>query len=208
MKSWFFFMVCLIFAVHATAAQPWRFEGRGVEAYATFNHSFGCVSNSAEIAIGKFRVVDGPGKPGRLVDSIIYIDSIDVCTNKPVLTAFGFPSFSAAEFRIGSSLKFAALNASTSLSDANSTRSVPIVIQLTWVGVKGQKTRSAFRSHSINPGLTTKFTDIGVSNPATVKGFISLGGSNLFPSAADSGSLVRSTSTQFLIFKNALPRLP
>jgi hypothetical protein len=180
MKSWFLAAVCLMFAFHAMAAQAWRFEGRGVEAYASFNQSSGCVSNSAEIAIGKFRIVDGQGKAGGTVESIIYVDSFNLCTNKPLVSAFGFPNFTSSEFRINPSLKFAALNASVTLFDANSNQSIPVVLQLTWAGAKGEKTRNAFRSHAINPGITTKFTDLGVSNPAIVKGSITIGLGNLF----------------------------
>jgi hypothetical protein len=190
-------VVCAITAaISLQAAEVIHFRDEGAEAF--FTASNGCVVTSYQVTATNGRS-HSPSNPVQMqTTAFVAINRFDVCTQIPLMSAWGAAPLSSSEFQLAQNLSSASLHVSVPMQDGLSGQTFTAEIALTWTATD-EMTHGISITHTSAPGMRVNGRSHGSSRVAAVSGSIVVGNTPVVLGSPLFAAIRKSTSGTVII---------
>jgi hypothetical protein len=175
-------LVLATFMQHSTAsaAEIFKFRGKGVEAFFSSADPSGCIVTEV-YAFANEGVFQSPPSGGSPTTGIsINISQYDYCTGTQLFAPGPTSPFTVPDLQVDRKLNSATLNATVEIYNFVSGTWVDFFVNLTWAGI-GPLSREGSHSNFHSPGCIINSRFKGTSRFAEASGSVSDGTTNFTP---------------------------
>lgn len=164
----------------ASAADSFKFRGKGVEAYFSSTDPSGCIVTQVYIFANEGIFQSPPGGGSSTTGISLNISQYDYCTGTQLFSPGPTSPFTVPDLQVDRKLNSATLNATVEVYNFVSDTWVDFFVNLTWTGI-GPLSRESSHFHFHSPGCNINSRFKGTSRFAEASGSVSDGTTNFTP---------------------------